>query len=97
MQSTTPRGPRRIWAMMPSSMTKREETRSRSFRAAMVSWMYLTVRSNSLVESVSDLQTSHINRGTMRSFAAVIRTANRSMCSMRSDTLIVGHGPRPWS
>ena len=58
MQRTTPSGARRICATIPCSIVKRDEARSSSFSASIVSRMYSTVRSNSLLgvgEALADL------------------------------------------
>ena len=63
----------------------------------MVLWMYCNVRSNSLLLSSRLLPISHISRFTTSSRTFNISAANVSTAAMRAATLIVGHGPRPWS
>ena len=97
MHRTTPSGARRIWAKTPCSMVKRDEARSRSFRASAVARMYSTVRSNSFSESACDLPTSHISRRTTSARRATMAAAKASTWRMRPATGRVGQAPRPWS
>ncbi len=83
--------------MIPCSIAKRDEARSRSLSASMVSRMYSTVRSNSVSASARDLPISHIRRRTTSARRSIMRRANSSTWRMRSATDIVGQAPRPLS
>jgi hypothetical protein len=76
-------------------MTKRDEARSRSFSASMVSRRYSMVRSNSPLASCHDLQISHIMMRTTSVRRAAMRRAKSSTWRMRSATPMVGHAPMP--
>ena len=97
MQSTGPSGARRIWARMPALDVKRPAARSISFRLSTVSRTYWTVRSNSFSESARVLPISHMRRRTDSSRTFSMPATKARTASTRAPTLIVGHGPRPWS
>src|SRR5208283_2035412 len=59
--------------------------------------MYSNVRSNSFLLSSRLLPISHMSRFTTCWRTVNISAPNVSTAAMRAATLMVGHGPRPWS